>query len=118
MPATSFFPQPIYASAEKVPRVLVAPPRYIQGPGVLASVGRYLTISNVKRAVVFASSRGLAEQGPVLKSSLQEAQISSLECCFPGECSLEAIDAAVLALAAEQVDCLIAVGGGRCGEAG
>jgi glycerol dehydrogenase len=116
--ATSYFPQPIYSNTEKVPRVLVAPPRYIQGPGVLASVGRYLTIINVKRAVVYASTRGLAEQGPVLRASLQDAQISSLDCRFPGECSLQAIDAAVEALAAEQVDCLIAVGGGKCVDAG
>jgi len=118
LPATDFFPQPIYSNTQKVPRVLVAPPRYIQGPGVLASVGRYLTIINVKRAVVYASTRGLAEQGPVLRSSLQEAQISSLDCRFPGECSLEAIHTAVEALAAEQVDCLIAVGGGKCVDAG
>lgn len=111
MPATDFFPQPTYAASEKVPRVLVAPPRYIQGPGVLGNVGRYLTIINIKRAVVYASARGLAEQGPLLRSSLQDAQISSMDCRFPGECSLEAIDAAVATLAAEQVDCLIAVGG-------
>ncbi|MCR9260274.1 MAG: glycerol dehydrogenase [Pseudomonadaceae bacterium] len=118
MPATDFFPQPTYAASEKVPRVLVAPPRYIQGSGVLGSVGRYLTIINIKRAVVYASARGLAEQGPLLRSSLQDAQISSMDCRFPGECSLEAIDAAVATLAAEQVDCLIAVGGGKCVDAG
>ena len=121
LPANKFFPQPIYSPGDtgaQVPRVLVAPPRYIQGPGVLASVGRYLSIINVKRAVVYASNRGLAEQGPVLKSSLQAAHISALDCLFPGECSLEAIDEAVEGLAAEQVDCLIAVGGGKCVDAG
>ncbi|XOV84953.1 MAG: glycerol dehydrogenase [bacterium] len=116
-----FFPQPVYASGqagEVVPRVLVAPPRYVQGPGVLHNVGRYLSLLNVKRAVVYASKRGLAEQGVVLRSSLQGAHIGSLDCHFAGECSLQAIDAAVAELAAEQVDCLIAVGGGKCVDAG
>ena len=87
MAADNFFPQPFYSPTETgapVPRVMVAPPRYIQGPGVLASVGRYLSIINVKRAAVYASSRGLAEQGPVLTSSLQAAHISSLDCHFSG----------------------------------
>ena len=121
MTTNSFFPQPIYTPAGAdgaVPRVLVAPPRYIQGPGVLAGVGRYLSIISVKRAALYASARGLAEQGPVLKQSLQSAHISSLDCLFPGECSLESIDAAAAELTTERLDCLIAIGGGKCVDAG
>ena len=121
MTTSSFFPQPIYSvpgSSAAVPRVLVAPPRYIQGPEALDSVGRYLSIVGIKRAAIYASARGLAAEGARVTHSLEQQGMSTCVSQFPGECSLVAIEAAATELAGEQIDCLIAVGGGKCVDAG
>lgn len=121
MPTSSFFPQPIYdtsATDSVVPRVLVAPPRYIQGPQALSSVGRYLSIAGIKRAAIYASARGLAAEGARVKRSLEQQGMSACVSQFPGECSIVAIASAAAELGDEQVDCLIAVGGGKCVDAG
>ena len=99
------------------PRVFIAPQRYIQGPGVLDSIGRYLTLVNVRRVAILISERGRASEGPRLLSSLESENIESVLCRFGGETSLEEIEAHQAELDG-RVDCLMAVGGGKCVDAG
>ena len=121
MSDTAFFPQVIYAPAESnqvVPRVLVAPPRYVQGPGTLQSAGRYMSVMNVRKVGVLASARGHRTQAAELIHSLKAQQIAAVPATFTGECSIPAIDAAVAELRAAEVDCVVALGGGKCVDAG
>jgi len=118
---TPFFPAAIYAPQEQnqtVPRVLVAPPKYVQGPGVLEHAGRYMSVLNIRRAGVLASARGHAAEAAQVIAGLSGSGVACMPVTFTGECSLEAIDASADALAEENVDCLIAVGGGKCVDAG
>ncbi len=99
------------------PRVFIAPQRYVQGVGVLENVGRYLSLVNAGHVAILISERGRASVGPRLLKSLQAENIDSVFCVFGGECSLEEIELHRERLAG-RVDCLIAVGGGKCVDAG
>ncbi len=115
----TFFPQAVYAAGnETPPRVIVAPPKYIQGPGVLDQIGRYLALLNLGRSGVLASPRGHATQAGRIAEALAETGVDCISATFGGECSLEEIDKHAEGLASESLDCLIAVGGGKCVDAG
>lgn len=100
------------------PLVMAAPQRYIQGPGVISRIGRYIGIINVKRAAILASRRAIVAEGARVTESLHSNHIESVDCIFDGECSLQEIEKHVAALKDEDIDCLIAVGGGKPVDAG
>jgi glycerol dehydrogenase len=100
-----------------VPRVFISPQRYIQGRGVLRSIGRYLSLVRVKRAAILVSERGRRNEGGQLLEYLQTAGIESVASIFRGECSVEAITSHTEALSDQRIDCVIAVGGGKCIDA-
>jgi len=114
-----YFPQVMFGSEDNlVPRVLVAPQRYIQGQGVLDHVGRYLSLVNARRAGILISKRGQGADGVRIVDSLNKAKIDPVVGIFKGECSIEEIDQHVENLRNESLDCLLAVGGGKCVDAG
>ncbi|HCF9151642.1 TPA: glycerol dehydrogenase [Pseudomonas aeruginosa] len=102
------------------PQVLAAPSRYLQGDGVLAHLGRYLAPLGAKRAVVLASAGGLRREAARLEAGLREAGLAAQYVTFEGECSQVEIARAVAEVEAtgEKADLLIAVGGGKCIDAG
>jgi len=119
--SNEFDPSAIYASADMenaATRVLVSPAKYVQGPGVLQSVGRYLRIHGVSRVAILASARGHGSQAGEVAESLNAAGMFPIASTFAGECSLAEIDARVATLEEEAVDMLVAVGGGKCVDAG
>lgn len=119
--STAYLPNEIFAPSDRggrpAPRVFISPGRYVQGPGVLREVGRYLTLLRAKRAVLLMSARGLRGDGVTLLASLRAAGIEPVVRTFGGECSLEEIGTHVTALSSERVDCLVAAGGGKCIDA-
>lgn len=116
----AYDPSSIFASkvpAEPVPRVFVSPQRYIQGPGVIDNLGRYLSLVGSRRIAVLVSERGRSSLGPRLVQSLKRADIECLFATFGGECSLAEIEQHQAELAG-RVDGIVAVGGGKCVDAG
>ncbi len=119
-----FFPQPIFSGEEadppSVPRVLIAPHRYIQGKGVLDHLGRYLSLISSKQAALLIFAEGSEQIGKRIIQSLQQAQVHPVMVTFGGECSHEEVDRVLAILNREDtpVDCLIAVGGGKCLDTG
>lgn len=114
-----FFPQTIYSNKKgPVPRVMIAPQRYIQGAGVLANTGKYLQLLGAKQVGILASTRGLNADAKTVIKSLREQGIVVHTAAFDGECSLQEIDTQVEAFSDKFVDCLIAIGGGKCVDAG
>jgi glycerol dehydrogenase len=117
----SYFPQALFGSTSfGTPRVLIAPQRYVQGEGVLDETGRYLSLLGPARAGVLISRRGLQQEGRHLLASLEKAGIDAVVATFHGECSREEVALQVEALRGESppVDCVVAVGGGKCVDAG
>ncbi len=118
----SFNPFPVYAPAEgsetKLPRVFIAPQRYVQGEGVLEQTGQYLQLLRVKRCGVLASKRGMNSQVTQLTPGLVKAGVEMVQGIFGGECSLSEIELHAHNFKASKVDCIVAVGGGKCVDAG
>jgi glycerol dehydrogenase len=71
----------------------------------------------VERAGVLVSERGRRSEGVSLLDGLRSAGIDAVVSAFGGECSLEEITAHVATLSKENVDCVIAAGGGKCIDA-
>jgi len=115
----TFSAKKLYSGGNHMPPlVMAAPQRYIQGPGVISKIGLYIGIINVKRAAILASRRAMVAEGARVTESLHSNHIESVDCIFDGECSLPEIEKHVAALNDENIDCLIAVGGGKSVDAG
>ncbi|MDA1075155.1 MAG: glycerol dehydrogenase [Proteobacteria bacterium] len=118
---TPFNPGGVYAPVgmhnKAVPRVFIAPARYIQGPGVIGEIPRYLSLVGSQRPAVLASRRSQNEEGGRLIAALRAMDVEVLVATFGGECSLEEIQVHCAALQGENIDVLLAVGGGKCVDA-
>lgn len=119
-----FFPQAIFGEKSKQtgvpPRVLISPHRYIQGPGVLDQLGRYLSIVPSHRPLIILSEGGEKRFGERLQESLLSHNIEPTICIFAGECCLDELARLIDTIPSdgETVDAVIAVGGGKCLDAG
>ncbi|MGI9286677.1 MAG: glycerol dehydrogenase [Pseudomonadales bacterium] len=116
LPQQIFLPEP--NTGHPTPRVFLAPQRYIQGAGALDGIGRYLSLTKAKKAAVLMTDRGKRNEGQRLLKSLDSEGVDSLVTVFNGECSVEEITLHVGGLQETSVDCLIAVGGGKCIDTG
>ena len=116
-----FLPDAVFGTSNSTPpQVFAAPSRYIQGDGVLAELGRYLSIINSRHPAVLISAGGRQRDGARIERGLQAAGICCVFVIFGGECSQVEIATAVSAVqaAGADVDSVIAVGGGKCIDAG
>jgi glycerol dehydrogenase len=117
-----FLPNPIYAVEDSdppsVPRALISPHRYIQGPGVIDHLGRYLSLVPSRRAAVLISEGGQNRFGSRVGESLKRYGVEAVTALFDGECSVAEVDRVAGELASKDVDAIIAVGGGKCLDAG
>jgi glycerol dehydrogenase len=100
------------------PRVLAAPCRYIQGKGVIDSLGRYLSVVPSRRPLILLTDGGRRRLGQRIDRSMARIQ-GSVE-TFRGECSFEEVERLVVTArkATPAVDCVVAVGGGKCIDTG
>lgn len=121
---TPYAPQSVFSHEDGdhrcVPQVLIAPARYVQGSGTLEHLGRYLSIVPSRRAAVLLSAGGRHRDGARLSKSLRSAGVDAEMVTFEGECSLEEVErvAVLLRTRTPAVDCVVAVGGGKCVDAG
>jgi len=118
--SNAYLPSTVFAGGGTggTPRAFIAPQRYIQGKDVLQRMGQYLSLVRARRAAILISAGGQARHGETLAASLRAAGIDSVPRTFGGECSLEEIEMHTSALKSQNVDCLLAVGGGKCVDAG
>jgi len=118
----SFSPHAVFsagpAGSTDPPRVLASPSRYIQGNGVIDFLGRYLSIVQSRRPLILMTEGGKRRIGQRIDRSLEEVQ-GRVE-IFQGECSFEEVGriVGVVRETMPTVDCLVAVGGGKCIDAG
>jgi glycerol dehydrogenase len=119
-----FFPHPLFSSnADDTigpPRVLFTPHRYIQGKNVLDRLGHYLATISSRCPAVMLTAGGTRRFGNRIETSIRAAGIRAHFELFRGECSHEEIDKLVedIRKSGESVDSVIAVGGGKCIDAG
>lgn len=121
---TDFSPKPIFSLAgvdrQTPPTGLIAPARYVQGPDLLDHLGRFLPMVPSTRPAIYISAGGLRRHGGQLMDGLRAMQIDAQVEIFEGECSFSEIERAAASLRAQNTpfDSLIAVGGGKCLDAG
>jgi glycerol dehydrogenase len=119
-----FFPQHIYAGGSEdlpePPRVLIAPHRYIQGKDVIDQLGRYISILPSLKPVVLMTEGGRRRFGRRIEKSLAQAGAKPEISLFKGECSTEEVGCVVneILKKGQPVDSVIAIGGGKCLDAG
>lgn len=117
--AAVFTPSDVFApDPSDRPRVFIAPQRYIQGKGVLAGMGRYLSLLRARRVAVLITQGGAKRHGGVLTESLHRAGIEAFFGTFGGECSSPEIEEHVRQWQGRGVECVLAVGGGKCVDTG
>ena len=115
-----YSPDLIFAQDDAAPvQVLAAPSRYIQGAGVLDRLGHYLGLVRGRRVAILISEGGRRRDGARLQRSLAAAGIEGSFVEFQGECSVEEVERACAVLrSGPLVDSIVAVGGGKCIDAG
>jgi len=119
-----FLPQRIFAGASgdlpEPPRVWISPHRYLQGKNVIDQLGRYMSILPSRRPAVLITEGGKQRLGQRIETGLLEAGVKPLIVLFKGECCVEEIErvAAEIRKSGQEADALIAVGGGKCLDAG
>jgi glycerol dehydrogenase len=93
-------------------KVLIAPGRYVQGSGAVASIGKHAG-SLGKKALAIGGKRGLNEVKAGLESGLKSVGIGLALEPFNGECSKKEIDRILASAKAAGADFIIGVGGGK-----
>ncbi|HMM21095.1 MAG TPA: glycerol dehydrogenase [Selenomonadales bacterium] len=93
-------------------KVMIAPGRYVQGPGALGDLGVHLARLGTK-ALILGGQRGLAAVRATLEASLRESGLTAHFSSFGGECSRLEIANIVAAAKRENCDIIVGVGGGK-----
>ncbi|MDD6311759.1 MAG: glycerol dehydrogenase [Firmicutes bacterium] len=93
-------------------RTLIAPCKYIQGPGELWNIGTYAAKYG-ENALILISEGGIKRFGEIIKKSFADAKKKMAFFEFGGECSKKEIMRVIDAVFEEECDCIIGVGGGK-----
>lgn len=117
----TFDPTAVYGErGSSPPRVLVAPHRYVQGPGVLDRLPACLGVVGARRPALLMTAGGRRRFGDRVAESFDAAGMGPVTPTFAGECSRTEIGRLVDGLddAADPVDAVVALGGGTCLDTG
>lgn len=87
--------------------------RYIQGPGILDQLGRYLSMIGGERPGVLLPSDLPPSIGQTIETAFAAMDVPIVRSQFAGQCSSEEIEAQVKTFRPSSVDVLVAVGGGK-----
>ena len=103
-----------------VPRVLNSPHKYIQCEGALGNLGLYLSLMNSGHAGVIITGGGHKRFGEGISESLKRSGIKETLAIFGGESTIEEFGRITTALSNQDtpVDCVVAIGGGKCLDTG
>ncbi|NHB93047.1 glycerol dehydrogenase [Photorhabdus cinerea] len=93
-------------------KVIQAPPKYIQGPDALLSIGKY-TKTIADHVFVIIGNSAMKLVGDTVHNSLEEYDITSHFEVFGGECSRNEIQRLSGILKENECQAVIAIGGGK-----
>lgn len=97
--------------------VFGAPRRYVQGPGVLSTIGSELA-SLGQSAIVLADDRVEAIVGAAIATAAAEAGVGITPLRFGGEITYAEVDRLVAAVSGARHDIVVAAGGGKTIDTG
>lgn len=120
-----YFPGTVFGAAtngegKNVPRALISPNRYIQGQNTIDQLGLYLNLLPSRKPAVLISAGGTKRFGRRIEDTLNASGLDIVFVQFGGECSQVEVNRIVNSLKDEKtgIDSLVAVGGGKCLDAG
>lgn len=93
-------------------RILKSPAKYVQGPGVLAALDRYLQGMG-ERFLVLISPKGMTRMGDALRTSFDGKPYEPTYELFEGECSQARIDRLAALGRERRCTAVIGIGGGK-----
>lgn len=91
---------------------MIAPGRYVQGPGVIGDLGVHLAHLGTK-ALILGGQRGISAVKATLETSLRKNNLTAEFINFGGECSNIEIAKIVAAAKQDHCDIIVGVGGGK-----
>ena len=98
--------------AELASQALIGPRKYIQGRGVMGSIGENVGELG-KDAFVIADENVWGLVGSTVEGSLRGAEVTLIKEVFGGECSHREIDRMTAAAGKAKADVIVGVGGGK-----
>lgn len=93
-------------------RVFISPGKYVQGPGELGRLGKYVKDYGEK-ALVIISTGGIHRSGATIEKSFAGTGVAFDYDQFNGECSQEEIDRIARVIEQRSFDVVVGVGGGK-----
>lgn len=94
-------------------RIMIAPGRYVQGPGILPEIGEQVKIFG-DNAFVTGGKTALGTTSAVIRESLDGSQIASTFEVFRGETSTNEIERLKQLATEKGANVIMGVGGGKC----
>jgi len=98
-------------------RMLLAPSRYVQGPGAINDIGEHVARLGSK-ALLTGGKTALANCSKAVEASLHAKQLGCHEEIFNGECCDKEIDRLVAVGRSQGIDVIVAAGGGKVIDTG
>jgi glycerol dehydrogenase len=98
-------------------QIMIAPGKYVQGPGAIREIGPHVAALG-KNALILGSKSGYADVQADLDKALADAGVKFVYERFHGECSRVEVDRVKAVFEAGGCDVLLAVGGGKCIDTG
>ena len=93
-------------------KVLIAPSKYVQGPGEMNHLGTYASQSGTK-ALIIISQGGYKRSGAQIEASFKDQDCDYVFDYFHGECCMSEINRLKDILQDKQCDLVIGIGGGK-----
>ena len=93
-------------------RIIIAPSKYVQGPGVLGDIAEY-AVKFGKKPFILISEGGKKRFGKLIEDSFAETDCQLLFEAFGGECSKNEINRLNAIVKEKGCDLVIGVGGGK-----
>lgn len=94
-------------------RITGAPGRYVQGENEIANVGHYAQAVCKHGVLAVLDAFVYETYAPVLQKSFAEAQLALHITTFQGECCMPQIQCLTQLAAAQGLDCILGMGGGK-----
>jgi glycerol dehydrogenase len=98
-------------------KVFIAPRKYVQGPGVIKEIGKYVAPLG-KRALVAWGPNVSQAFGDSTARSFAENGVELISYLFSGECDRPEVDAGITKVKEEKADVVVGLGGGKAIDLG
>ena len=99
-------------------KIMIAPQRYVQGPGALSQIASHLEVFDIKNPLILTSPSALRACRDILVDCLKKGNIAYEFVEFNRECTFEEIDRIKTVCLDGRHDAIIGCGGGKVMDAG